>query len=102
MFYSHFLPLCHRNGFSPRIVQEGLTSIGIMGLVAAGVGITVLTESVCNSLPVGTKLIPISDGGAPIQTVAIWKIDKMDKTKRRFLNALKDKVAQLAPNAPTS
>lgn len=102
MFYSHFLPLCHRNGFSPRIVQEGLTSIGIMGLVAAGVGITVLTESVCNSLPIGTKLIPISDGGAPIQTVAIWKIDKMDKTKRRFLNALKDKVAQLAPNAATS
>lgn len=104
MFYSHFLPLCHRNGFSPRIVQEGHTNIGIMGLVAAGIGITVLTESVRKSLPIGTKLIPISNGGAPIQTVAIWKKDKMDITKRRFLNALKDKVAQFAADtaAPSS
>lgn len=98
MFYSHFLPLCHRNGFTPRIIQEGTTSIGIMGLVAAGVGITVLTESVCNSLPPGTNMIPISDSGAPIQMVAVWKTEKMDITKRRFVNALKEKVSQLGTN----
>ena len=92
VFFSHLMPICHRHGFSPRIVQEGLTSIGIMGLVAAGVGITILTESVGDALPSGVKILPITDADATIQTVAIWKSDKMDRPKRLFLEALGEVV----------
>lgn len=92
MFYSHFNPLCHRHGFSPRIIQEAQTSIGILGLVAAGVGITVLTENVCRSLPQGTKLIPISDVQTPFETVAVWKTNKMDNAKRKFIDGLRSLV----------
>lgn len=94
VFLSHLLPLCHRNGFKPHIVQEGLTSIGIIGLVAAGVGITVLTESIGNSLPIGVTLIPIEDANDPIQTVAVWKSENIDKTKRRFVESLRRRVLQ--------
>ncbi len=95
VFLSHLLPLCHRNGFKPRIVQEGITSLGIMGLVAAGVGITVLTESIGNSLPIGVTMIPIEDAIDPIQTVAVWKSENIDKTKRRFIETLRRRVTQI-------
>jgi DNA-binding transcriptional LysR family regulator len=63
-----------------------------LGLVAAGVGITVLTENVCRSLPQGTKLIPISDVQTPFETVAVWKTNKMDNAKRKFIDGLRSLV----------
>ncbi|WP_120499293.1 LysR family transcriptional regulator [Roseovarius sp. EL26] len=72
-FYSYLLPLCRRSGFAPRIVQEAFNTSGILGLVSAGMGVTILTDSVRNSMGPGLVVIPIEDAAEELQTVAFWK-----------------------------
>jgi DNA-binding transcriptional LysR family regulator len=44
-FNEHLTRLCNRAGFEPRVVQEATGLSTLLGLVAAGMGITVLTRS---------------------------------------------------------
>ena len=89
-FNSYLLPLCRRVGFVPKIVQEAFNTAGILGLVACGMGITILTESVRSSIAPNLMVIPIDDVFEQLQTVAIWKSDAMDGSKRHFINYLDD------------
>ncbi|MDA7429376.1 LysR substrate-binding domain-containing protein [Primorskyibacter aestuariivivens] len=100
VFYSHLLPMCHRNGFAPRIVQQATTTIGILGLVAAGVGITVLADNVGTAMPAGVKLLPIRKAGSALETVAIWKPDRMERPKRLFVDAMRAAKGETAKTAP--
>jgi DNA-binding transcriptional LysR family regulator len=43
--YPQFIRLCKEAGFEPKIVQEAREASTIIGLVAAGCGITILPES---------------------------------------------------------
>jgi DNA-binding transcriptional LysR family regulator len=44
-FNEHLTRLCARAGFAPRVVQEATGLSTLLGLVAAGMGITILTRS---------------------------------------------------------
>jgi DNA-binding transcriptional LysR family regulator len=88
VFFSHLFPLCRRAGFAPRIVQEGLTTVGILGLVASGVGLTILTESVSGAAPAGTRVLPITDLPDRFQTMAIWRDDRLDGARKSFIDTL--------------
>lgn len=44
-FNEHLTQLCARAGFAPRVVQEATGLSTLLGLVAAGMGITVITRS---------------------------------------------------------
>ena len=57
-FLSYLLPMCRRAGFVPRIVHEALFSDGILGLVACGMGVTVLTSEVSKRPRHGISVIP--------------------------------------------
>ncbi|WP_038357619.1 LysR substrate-binding domain-containing protein [Bosea sp. UNC402CLCol] len=46
--YDQFIELCRQAGFRPRIVQEAREPATIIGLVAAGVGLTVMASSFAN------------------------------------------------------
>jgi len=62
---------------------------GILGLVACGMGITILTENVRNSIGSGLAIIPIEDVSEQLQNVAIWKADTMHGSKELFVNYLR-------------
>ncbi len=87
-FHSYLLPLCRRAGFVPKVIQEAFNTAGILGLVSCGMGITVLTESISKSGGTGLTVIPIQDMSEELQTMAIWKSDTMDGTKKRFVDFL--------------
>lgn len=89
-FYSYLLPLCRRSGFMPKIVQEAFNTAGILGLVACGMGITILTESVRGSMASNLIVIPIADVSEPLQTVAVWKSEAMSGSKKLFIDYLHD------------
>jgi len=93
-FYSYFLPLCHRSGFVPRIVQEAFNTAGILGLVSAEMGVTVLTDSVLNSIGPGLKAINIKDAAVQLQTVACWKSGSIDGAVQLFVEFLKQQRFQ--------
>lgn len=90
-FYSLLIPLCRQAGFTPRIVQEAFNSAGILGLVASGMGITVLTESTNPALPAGLRQIPIKDVTEQVHTVALWRNDRSTGSCERFTNFLVDR-----------
>ncbi|MBW4710492.1 LysR family transcriptional regulator [Roseobacter sp. YSTF-M11] len=89
-FHSYLLPLCRRSGFVPQVVQEAFNTAGILGLVSAGMGVTILTESVLNAIGPGLVAIPIEDASERLQTVAFWKRDAPDGAMQLFVDFLQD------------
>lgn len=87
-FYSYLFPLCRRSGFVPRIVQEAFNTAGILGLVACGMGVTILTDSVGNSIGSGLTIVPIEDITEQLQTVAFWKVGAVEGAMEMFVEFL--------------
>ena len=95
-FYSYLAPLFRRAGFEPRVVQEGLTTSDIRRLVACGIGIAVLTETVADGLPPDLVVIPIEDVSAQLDTIAVWRSDIDHVTKEAFISFLRDSMTEAA------
>ena len=74
-FYAYLIPLCRSSGFVPRIVQEAFNSAGIMGLVASGMGITVLTDTMHSHAVKGLVTVPLEGVSEQLMTVALWRSD---------------------------
>ncbi len=89
-FYDYLNPLCRRAGFMPRITQEAFNTAGILGLVACGMGVTVLTEGVARTLGPGLKVVPIQDVPEKLITCAIWQQDQARGPIGHFVKFLED------------
>ena len=58
--YDRIISLCHRAGFSPRVVQEASNTLTRLGLVAAGFGVHVV-HSTWNTMPFpGVSYVPVT------------------------------------------
>jgi len=64
VLYDAIIAACQNAGFSPRVTQEAPQMASIVSLVAAGVGVTLVPESVCQLRPNGVRYLRIS-GQAP-------------------------------------
>ena len=87
-FFSYLIPLCRKSGFEPKIVQEGSNTTAILGLVACGMGITILTDCVRNSVGSGLVVVSLEEVFERLDTVAIWKTDTANSAKDRFIEFL--------------
>lgn len=88
-FLAYLLPFCRRSGFVPRIVQEAYNTAGILGLVASGMGVTILTEGASLEANPLLKILPIEDVSEQLQTVAIWKTENTLGPAGLFVDFLK-------------
>ncbi len=76
---------CATHGFAPNVVQEATNSDGIFGLVAAGVGISLYSESAANLRRKGIVIKELA--AAPnVQTVAAWRSDNANPARSRFVD----------------
>ena len=73
LLYDVIIAACQNAGFSPRIVQEAPQMALIVSLVAAGVGVALVPESVCQLRPAGMRYVRIS--GRP-PTAMLWLVAK--------------------------
>lgn len=80
----------HQRGFSPRIVQEGTTHYTVLGLVAAGLGCTVIPASAERRLPPGVKLIPVPDLDIRMPINLVWRHDNPSPLIPRFVELLRN------------
>ena len=87
-FYDYLLPLCRKAGFQPRIVQEAFNSVGILGLVSCGMGITILTESIHDFAAGGLVPLPIEDISDVMVTEAVWCSDNLRLPAQQFVSFL--------------
>ncbi|MEM7120960.1 MAG: LysR family transcriptional regulator [Pseudomonadota bacterium] len=69
--------LCRGHGFQPRIIQEAEHSDGIMGLVAAEMGVTLYVDSEWIHFMKGIAVKPLREATPPpIDSFATWRRDR--------------------------
>jgi DNA-binding transcriptional LysR family regulator len=92
--WTAFLPiivdLCHKANFNPNVRQYVDTSEGIFGMVAAGLGVTIYTESAVNVRNYGLVTRPLADKSAVIETAAVWLHNNISPSLDRFKIVLKE------------
>jgi DNA-binding transcriptional LysR family regulator len=71
LLYDSIIAACQNAGFSPRVVQEAPQMASMVSLVAAGVGVTLVPESICQLRPAGVRYVPIR-GQTPL--AMLWLV----------------------------
>ena len=92
--YDQLLGLARAAGFSPRIVQEASEAMTLIGLVATGLGVTVLPASFSRMRIDGVVCRTLDDPGA---STAVWLVRQCDETSplvRRFAELLEGQARQ--------
>jgi DNA-binding transcriptional LysR family regulator len=86
LLYDSIIGACQRAGFSPRVVQEAPQMASMVSLVAAGVGVTLVPESVCQLQPAGVRYVRIN-GQAPV--AMLWLVAQRSATASGLDNFLR-------------
>ena len=84
MIMHHF----HQRGLSPRIVQEGTSHYTVLGLVAAGLGCSVMPVSAQSRMPEGVRLLDVPDLALHTPIHAVWREGAETPLLRRFVHLL--------------
>ena len=87
-FRTRMFSICRSAGFFPHIVQQASNTSGILGMVAAGVGVTMFAGSVRNLRRVGVVIKPLVDARDSIPTFAVWVADHPSAALERFKDVL--------------
>jgi DNA-binding transcriptional LysR family regulator len=77
-FNEHLIRLCALEGFNPKIVQEVTGPFTLLGLVSAGLGITVVTPTLGALHPDNMVFRPLSD---PEAISRLWMVRRRDISK---------------------
>jgi len=85
-FYRQMLDaIFAERGLAVNVAFEASSSMGMLGLVSFGLGLTIFPEGVRRLRPVGVEFVDITDHAAPIQTVLAWRKTGLSVTARNFL-----------------
>lgn len=96
--YGHVMDLCNQAGVVPHVTQEAREGATIIGLVAAGVGISVLPEAYARLQTVGVHYAPLESTAAHSQLYVAHRNDEPSLLTRRFVE-LAEQMARDTPEA---
>lgn len=65
--------LCRASGFEPHIVQEAETYLSLLGMVAAGMGVTMATRSFSNLFPEQVAYVPLANPSIKTSLTILWR-----------------------------
>jgi DNA-binding transcriptional LysR family regulator len=89
--YDEFIASCHTAGFSPAIVQEA-SGISALGLVAAGLGVTVVAASYQALSLDGVRFVPVAGHQLTLQVA--WAAANTNTALPRFLETARQVAGQ--------
>ncbi|MEV6131735.1 LysR substrate-binding domain-containing protein [Streptomyces violaceusniger] len=64
---------CARAGFTPRIRYQATATELLLGLVAAGDGVALVSSAVARSPRAGVRFVPLAGGGATSPLLFVWR-----------------------------
>jgi DNA-binding transcriptional LysR family regulator len=73
IFHDHVLAVCREAGFVPNVAHETTSPQMVLGLVAAGVGISLVPASLRKARPRGVALRPLGRAPRVLQTAIAWR-----------------------------
>ncbi|MDX2107225.1 MAG: LysR family transcriptional regulator [Candidatus Melainabacteria bacterium] len=88
-FGNFVMTTCRKAGFEPHVVQRTGELQTALGLVAAGIGVALLPESVEHTSREGVKYIPLRTPSPTISMVAAYRKDDSSPILKRFLDVVR-------------
>ncbi len=85
-FYGEIMSLCHRAGFSPKVVQEALQMPTVLGLVSVGIGVAIVPGSVQNLQMPGVVYRILTGVDQTTELAMAWRRDDESPVSKAFLN----------------
>lgn len=87
---------CRRAGFSPRVLQEVNNLHAMLGLVAAGFGVSLTLGSVRNLTRPGVTYRPLEDQGTEVLASAVaWRHEDKSPALHNFLDVVREVVPSI-------
>ena len=83
--YDSVISLCQQAGFCPNVVQEAIQMQTIVSLVAAEMGVAIVTESLQNLQRTGVVYKPLVEGTPQVSIAMIWRKNNTSPSLERFL-----------------
>lgn len=99
IFYDLVLGVCRDAGFVPRAPHEADHPQMVLGLVAAGMGISLVPASVRNAKPRGVVLRSLRPAPPILQAGVAWRRENTSPMLNEFLNVARRVLSQ--PRRPT-
>jgi DNA-binding transcriptional LysR family regulator len=93
MFYNMVHSLCERAGFVPRVVQMATPMQTVIGLVSAGIGLTVVPQSVRQLHAPGVVYLDLTDRSARADIALAWRKSDPSDILRVFVALAKSAAA---------
>jgi DNA-binding transcriptional LysR family regulator len=100
--YDGYMRLCADAGIMPRVLHEANPLHLIIGLVAAGLGFTLLPASVRKLQRPDVVYRPIDPQPPRVEIAAAWRIDEPSPVLREFLGVMREVVSQHGPTGQRS
>lgn len=86
--YRHLIhSSCGKAGFAPRVEQETARAQAMLGLVAAGLGVTIVPETVARLRPPGVAFRPLREA-LVFEHVVVWNAAAASPLREAFLQEL--------------
>lgn len=85
--FDKILSLCTEAGFSPNIAATASASSGVLALVEAGEGISIIPEGSRFMATRETVFVPLSGTSASVDLVMAWSTDRLNAVMRSFLTS---------------
>ena len=86
--YDQIIALCQAAGFTPNIVQEADRMQTIVGLVAAGIGVALVPESMKNLQRRGVVYKVVRGSTPMVEIVAVWRPDASSSCLQSLLGVI--------------
>jgi DNA-binding transcriptional LysR family regulator len=93
-FHDQVLNLCHQAGFTPKLGAEASQLQTIINLVAAGMGITLVPESVQNMSGRGVVFKKLPEPTPMMEVAVAWRRDAHSEVLSAFLNVVRETALQ--------
>lgn len=93
-FHDQVVSLCHQAGFSPDVVQEAVQIPTVLGLVSAGMGITLVPASVRKLRLAGVVYRNLAEVDRTTELAMAWRRDDESPVLSAFLNVTREVAFQ--------
>jgi DNA-binding transcriptional LysR family regulator len=87
--------VCAAAGFQPRVTQEAIELQTIIGLVAAGFGLSLVPAAARRLQRSGVTYVPLAPPGAEVEIAAAWPTGEPSPALAAFLGLLRERGAGL-------
>jgi DNA-binding transcriptional LysR family regulator len=93
-YAAYMIRICQEAGFSPRVVQETGEMQTAVSLVAAGIGVAIVPESVRNLMRTGVVYRPMVAPSPRIELTMVYSKNDISPVLPRFLKTVRDVVCE--------